>query len=101
MLDNCSNIPEHDFKIYEDQRNKTYISFPIYGVYAVGYILFCVDTSAPHSCIGGKPLERIVFHSGYKSIPLIDSKRDFKFGDKLVRSREIVEPIATNTRNHT
>ena len=54
-------------------------------------MLFCVDTGAPHSCIGEKIFERIVHHSGCRSFPIIDSKHNFKFGDTLVRSRSILE----------
>ena len=54
-------------------------------------MLFCIDTDAPYSCIGDKLLERIVCHFGRRCIPIIDSKRDFKFGDALVKSRGMVE----------
>ena len=77
------------------------MSFLTYEFQAVDHLLLCVDTGAPHSCIGEKAVERIVFHPGYKSIPLIDSKRDFKFSDKLLKSREIVEPYTTNTQIET
>ena len=54
-------------------------------------MLFCVDTGGPYSCIEDKALERIVHHSGCRSILLIDSKSDFKFGNTLVRPRDMVE----------
>ena len=77
--------------MYEDTTTITYMSFPIYQVHTVDPMLFCVDTDAPHSCIGDKELEKIVRHSGGRSIPVIDSKRDLKFGDTLVTSRRVVE----------
>ena len=54
-------------------------------------MLFCADTGAPHSWIGDKALERIVRHSGRRSIPIIDFKREIKLGNILVRSRGMVE----------
>ena len=62
------------------------MSFPIYQVNTAEPMLFCVNIGAPHSCIGNKVLENIIRHSGRKSIPKIDSKRDFKFDDILVGS---------------
>ena len=62
-LENCSSMPEHNLKMYEDETTITYISLPIYRVHAFDPLLFCVDTSAPHSCIGDKALERIFRHS--------------------------------------
>ena len=69
------------------------MSISIYQDHTVGPMVFCVDTDAPCSCIGDKALERIVRHSGRKSIPIIDSKYDFKFDNTTKRSRVIVELI--------
>ena len=84
-LENYLSMPEPDLTMNEDEITMTYISFPIYQIHTVNPMLFCVDTGAPYSCIGDKALERIVRHSGRRSIHVIDSKRDFKFGDTLVR----------------
>ena len=54
-------------------------------------MLFCVDTGGPYSCIEDKALENIIHHSGCRSILLIDYKSDFKFGNTLVRPRDMVE----------
>ena len=54
-------------------------------------MLFFVDSGALHSYVGDKVFERLFRHSGRISIPKIDSRRDFKFGDTLVRSRGMVE----------
>ena len=56
-------------------------------------MLFCVDTGTIHYCTGEKALERIFRHSECISIPIIDSKRNFKFGDTLTRSRGMVQLI--------
>ena len=77
--------------MHADETNITYISFLIYQVHTVDLMLFCVDTGAPHTCIQDKELEKIFRHFGRRSIPIRDSKRDFKFGDTLVRSRRMVE----------
>ena len=54
-------------------------------------MLICVDNGATYSCTGDKALERIVRYSGRISVPIIDSKRDFKLGDTSVKSRGMVE----------
>ena len=84
-------MPERDLKVHENETTITYISFPVYQAHIVDPILFCVDTGVPHSCIEDKALERIVRYSVRRSIPIKDSKRDFKFGDTFVRSRGMVE----------
>ena len=56
-------------------------------------MLFCVDTGAPISCIGKQALKRIVHHAGRNSIPMIESDRDFQFGDTMIRSKGMVELI--------
>ena len=83
-------MSEHDL-MYEDEIIITYISFPIYQVLTVDPMLFCVNTGVPHFCIGDKAFGNIFRHSGRRSILIIDSKREFKFGDSLVRSRGVVE----------
>ena len=90
-LEDFLNMPEYDLIAYENETTITHISFSIYQVHSVDPMLFCVDTSAPHSFIGDKALERIFRHSGRKSVPIIDSKPDFKFGETLVRLRSAVE----------
>ena len=80
-------MTEQDLKTYEDETTITYISFPIYQAHKIDSILFCVYSGAPQICIGNKKLERTVRHSGGKSIPIMDSKRDLKFGDTRVSSR--------------
>ena len=85
------SIPELDLKMYEYEITINYISFPIHQVRTVDPMLLCVDIGASYPCIGDEALKRIVRHSGYRSIPLIDSKRDLKFGDTLVRSRGMIE----------
>ena len=54
-------------------------------------MIFCFDTGVPHSSIEDKALERIVRHSRQRSIPIIDSKHGFKFGDTFVKSRGMIE----------
>ena len=54
-------------------------------------MIFYADTGAPHSCIEDNELKRIIRHSERRTISVIDSERDFKFGDTLLRSRGIVE----------
>ena len=56
-------------------------------------MLLCVDTGALRSCIRNMGLQRIVHHPGCKSIPIIYAKRDFKFGDIMVKYRGMLEPI--------
>ena len=75
---------EHDLTTYEDDTIVTYVSFPIHQLYTVGSMLFCEITGAPHSCIGNEALERTVRHYGRRSIPIIYSKHDFKFDDRLI-----------------
>ena len=77
--------------MYENETAINYISFPIYRGHTVDPMLFFVDPGAPHSNIGDKTLEIIVRLSGRRSIPVIDSKHDFRFGDTLVRSRVMIE----------
>ena len=84
-LENYLSMPELDLMMYEDETTITYISFLIYQVQTINPMLFCVDTGAPHSCIVNKALERIFRHSERRYISAIDSKRDFKFGNTLVR----------------
>ena len=84
-------MPEQDLTMYEDETTITYISLPIYQVHKVDPVLFCVDTGATYSCIRDKALEKIVRHSGRRYISIIDSKRDFKLSDILVRSKGMVE----------
>ena len=84
-------MPELDLTMNEDETSITYIFFPMYQIHTVEPMLFCVNTGAPDSCVGDKAFERIARHSGLRSIPIIHSKRDFKFGDTVIRSREIVE----------
>ena len=74
-------------------KQSQYISFQIYQVHTVNTMVFCVDTGAPHFCIGNKALERIFRHFGRKSIPIIDPERDFKSSDTLVGSRGVVEHV--------
>ena len=76
---------KHDSAMYEEEKTRTHISFTIYRVHAAEPTLFFVDTSAPHSWIRYMAFERIFRNSGRKSIPIIDSKLDFKFGDTLIR----------------
>ena len=90
-LENYLSIFELELTVYEDVTAKTYISFLIYQDQTVDPMLFCADIGAPHSCIGDKELERIVCHSVRRSIPIIDSESDFKFGDTLIRPRGMVE----------
>ena len=80
-------------QMYGDKTTISHRSLPIYIVYTIDPMLFCVDSGAPYSCIREKALEKIVRHFGSRSIPTIDSKREFKFGDTLVRSTEIVKPM--------
>ena len=98
-LENYLSIPEHEQMMNEDERTMTYISFSIYHIHTVDPILFCVDTGATYSCIGDKALERIVRHSGRRSISISDSKRDFKFGGTLIRSRGMVEQMLPTRRS--
>ena len=98
-IDNNLNILELDLTMYEDKTSITYMLFPTYQVHTVDLMLLCVDTGASHSCIGDKALERIVSHSGCRSIPIIDSTREFRFGDKFVRSRGIVELMLPTSRS--
>ena len=56
-------------------------------------MMFRVDTSTPHFCIGDKELERIFLHSIRKSIPIIHPKYEPKFNDKLIRSGAMFELI--------
>ena len=91
ILENYLSMPERDLAIYEDETTITHISFPIYQAHIVDPMLFCVDTSAPHFCVGDNALEGIIRHSERRFIPIIDCKRDFKFGDTIVRPRGIVE----------
>ena len=84
----------------KDEAAIAYISFPIYQFHKVEPKLICVDTGAPHFRVEDKALERISRHSARRSIPIIDCKREFKFGDTLVRSRDMVElmlPIPGST----
>ena len=92
-LESCLRTLEHDLETYEDETTITYTSFLMHQVHTVITMVFCVDTGAPHSWIGGKALERIFSHSGRVSIPIIDSKQDFRFGYTLVSSRGAVELI--------
>ena len=91
--ENSLSRPENDKTTYEDETTITYISFPIYKVYIVNPVIFCVDTAPMHSCIADKELEKIVAHSGRKSIPIIDSKCDFKISDILVGPVGMVELV--------
>ena len=100
-LENYLNVSEHDLAMFEDKTTLPYISFPKYQVHTVEPILFCVDIGTSHSCNGDKILERIARHSGRRSIPIIDSKHDFKFGDTLVRPRGMVELMLPETWIHT
>ena len=75
---------EQVLNMYEEETIIIYISFPIYQVHTADPMLFCVNFGVPHSCNGDKALERIVRHSGRISIAVIDSERDFEFGDTLV-----------------
>ena len=84
---------EHELNMYEEETIITYISFLTCQVHAVDPMLFCVDIGALHSSIGDKALERIVRHYRCRSVPVIDSKGDFKFGDTLVRSRGVIEQM--------
>ena len=70
----------HDLTTNENLTIMTYISFLIYHVHTVGHTPLCVYTCATDSGVRIKELERIVRHSGWKSIIIIDSKRDFIFG---------------------
>ena len=80
------SMPELDLTKNEDETSITDMSFSMYQIHKVEPMLFCVDTGAPYSYIGDKALERTVRHSGRRPISLIGSKRDFRFGDALVRS---------------
>ena len=82
---------EHDLKMYEEETTITYTSFSKYQIDKVDPMLLCADIGSPHSCIGDKALQRFVRYSGRRSIPIIDSKRDFEFGDTLIRSIGMVE----------
>ena len=77
--ENYLSVPEHGLTTYEDEKTIIHVSFPIYQVHTVDPMLFCVDIGAPHSYIRDEALERIISHSGRRSFPKIDSKRDFKF----------------------
>ena len=60
-------------------------------------MLFFIDTGAPHSCTRDNELKIIVRHSGRIIIQITDFKHDFKFVDKLVGSRGMVELILPTT----
>ena len=79
--------------MYNDETKITNISFPIFQVHTIDHMLFCVDTSAFHFCIGDKPLERITRHYGRISISIIDSKRDYKFVDRFIGCGGMVQPM--------
>ena len=90
-LENYLRMPELDLAMNEDEATITYISFPMYQIRTVDPMLFCVDTGAPNYCISEKALERIFRFSGRRSNLIIDSKCDLKFGDTLIRSKDMVE----------
>ena len=73
------------------QRMKMKQTDLVYQVHTVDPMLLFVDTGAPHSCIRDKALERNVWDSWRRSIPINDSIWDFKFSDSLARSRSVVE----------
>ena len=56
-------------------------------------MLFCINTGAPISCTGNQTLKRIVQLAGRKSIPMIESERDFLFGYTMIRSKCMIELI--------
>ena len=89
----CLDISEQDLATYDNERALKFISIPVYRVHTQNPMLFCVDTEAPISCIGSQTLKRIVQLAGRKSIPMIESERDFQFGDTLIRSKGMVELI--------
>ena len=82
--ESCLGMADYELTTYGDETTITYISLPICQVYTVNPMVFCVDPEHP-SCIGDKAFERIVCHSGREFIPIIYYKRDFQFGDTLVR----------------
>ena len=90
-LENYLSMRELDLSMYEDKTTVTYISFPIYQFHTVDHMVFYFDIGAPYSCIRDKALERIFCHSGLRYIPIIDTKREIKFGYTLLRSKSIVE----------
>ena len=90
-LNNYLSMSEHDLTMYLDETSISYTSVPIGQVQTVDPLVFYGDIGAPHSCIGDKALERIIRHSRCRSISIIDSKHDFRFGDTSVRSRGKVE----------
>ena len=63
-------------------------------IHTIDSMFFCVDTGAPHSCIGDKELTKTIRHSERRSIPVKDSEHDFNFGDSLARSRGMVQLVS-------
>ena len=62
-------------------------------------MVFCIDTGAPISFIGKRTLKRIVQRSVRNFIPMIQSERDFQFGDTLIRSKSMIELILPTPGN--
>ena len=59
----------------------TFLSVPIYQVRTVDLMLFIVDTGASTRAKEIKKLKRIFYSVVCLSIPTIESKRDFLFGE--------------------
>ena len=88
---------EYSLTMYGDETTVIYVSFLIHQVHTNDSMLFCIDIGAQHFRIGEKALERIFRHSGRRYIPIIDSKRFFKFGDTLVRSRGMIDQMPSTS----
>ena len=89
-------MSDQDATLYEQERTLTFISTPIYRVHTLRPMLFCADTGAPISSIGNQALKRIVHSAGRNSIPIIESNRDFQFGNTMMKYKgmgKLILPI--------
>ena len=76
--------------IWRWRNHKLYIISDISSSHSRSYDILCWYRSTK-LCIRDRVLEKIIRHSGRKSVPITYFKRDFKFCDTLVRSSEMVE----------
>ena len=77
----------------------TLISILTYQVHVMDPMLFCIDTGAPISCIGGKVLKRIIYSVGRKSILMIKSDIDFQFVNAVIKSEGMVKLLLRTPGN--
>ena len=98
-LEACLDTSDQDSTSYDKERTLTFISIPIYQIHTRDPMLFYVDIGAPISCIGNLALKKIVHSAGRSSISMIESDRDYQFGDTIMRSKGIVELILPEPGN--